>query len=235
MLIKRIAICIWCFLFFCVVWLLQGRPYLDLPTQEAIYWLNNTAFGYNSILAYCLFYPIPFFIFLNHLFLIYKPFAIVKWTTRSEFYNKIIKEIVISAFLFSVLQMLVNIFLTSILLDVNILIEENFFVIAFINMVTLIVYFTWIGILYRLFYDWNNSIGLAYFFAFILIGVLYFIGKLLIDGIWYPTNDLVVFQFLLEKKWFISNVTLVYLRQGIICLILYLVASTVFFRKDIIN
>ncbi|NIK13413.1 WxPxxD family membrane protein [Alkalibacillus almallahensis] len=231
--VKRLIVIVSMFAFFVIVWFLQGKRYLSLPTPEALYWLNASAFGYNSIRAFCLFYSIPFIIFINHFFLSEDTFTIIRWFKREVLYRRIVIKTAISSIIFSIIHMLVNVVLTFTFLDWELILEAQFVLISFFSMIGLFLFFFWVGILYRLFYDLTNFKGSSMLFTCLFIGVLYFIGKLnVLGGAWYPTKDLVIFQMLLENKWETIDLILVYTRQIVIVIIFYLIASSIFLRKD---
>ncbi|MFE8065316.1 WxPxxD family membrane protein [Priestia megaterium] len=222
-------------LFFIVVWFSHNRYYIRFSTLDSLLWMNNSASGYSSIQAYTLIYSIPFLIFLNHIFFPDSLVTIVRSTKRVMAYRKISMQIIIAAFLFSTLHMLVNLLFTSLFMDWDLLKETKFFFACFVNMIALTLFYTSIGIIYRYIYDLNPSSGIAIFLSYLAVGILFFIEKLFIPpGIWEPLKDLVVLPYFLEGKWMTSILTFVYLRQLVIITVCYLVGSSVFLRKDFI-
>ncbi|HET7627691.1 MAG TPA: WxPxxD family membrane protein [Bacillales bacterium] len=217
-----------------MLWLQQNGKYLSLPVPKALYWMNNTAHGFNSIRSLALFYPIPFFLFINHLFLGERPYTIIRRRSRMTLYRAVVLRILAASVLFSICHLSVNVGWSYVFLDGQALNESRFLSIALANMVGLVCYFFWVGLLYRLVHDLSHSVGAAMLFTAFLLGAVYFVGKLYLspETLWQPLNDMVLFQFLIERKWTGIDVLLTYVRQLSLGLGFCFMGSVVLLRKD---
>lgn len=234
MMLRRLIAFFSIFLFFVVLWFLQSSKFMSISSLQSLIFMNNSAFGYNSFKAYALFYTIPFIFLFNNFFLFEKYYTVIRLPREKLYVTFIIKIFIISV-VFSVTQMLVNDFLSILFLDWKLLKETNYFFISLNQMIALIFYFLWIGILYRIIYDISSSSSIALFTTYFIVGSIYFCGLIIIPtNIWDPFKDLNIFQSLLENKREMMDVLFAYLRQFSIGIVLYLVGSSVFLKKDII-
>ncbi|MBH0161833.1 WxPxxD family membrane protein [Fictibacillus sp. 26RED30] len=231
---KRFIVSFAILLLFIVLWFINNSRYLGFSTLESLIYMNNSAFGYNSFKAYALFYIIPFLFFLNFFLPLEKPYTLVR-LSRERHYFRVVGKVFLIAFMFSLSHMMINNLLTFLFIDVELLKEVRYFFISFVQMIGLVFYFSWIGIMYRIFYDFSNSFGLAIFATYLFVGILYSFGLLLIpENVWDPYKDLNIFQSLLENKKTITDVFLSYIRLFALSVIFYLIGSPLFFKKDIL-
>ncbi|MFG6497018.1 WxPxxD family membrane protein [Fictibacillus sp. UD] len=231
---KRSIVSLAILFLFIVLWFINNSRYMGFSTLESLIYMNNSAFGYNSFKAYALFYTIPFLFFLNFFLPTEKPYTLVR-ISRERHYFKFVGKVFLTALLFTIGHMLINNLLTFLFMDVELLKEVRYFFISFVQMIGLVFYFFWIGILYRIFYDLSNSFGLAIFVTYLLVGVIYSLGLLIVPAdIWDPFKDLDIFQSLLENKKTLTDVFLSYIRLFALGVTFYLVGSPLFLKKDIL-
>jgi hypothetical protein len=240
--IKRSIIIITTILFFVIVWFVQSSNLrgisilksANLTFYDVIVLMNNSAFGYSSIQAYSLFYTIPFIIFLNHFFLPETLINVIRGTNRDRLYLRRLIEIMLVALAFSSIHAGVNLLFTNIFFEHSLLKEMHFTSASFFNIWGLFLYYTTIGLMYELFKDLSNSIGLSFFLTIVVIGGLFFFEKLYMNQTWAPLKDLVIYNKLLEKKWTGEDLLYTYFRQLLIVVFFYLIGSFVYKRKDFI-
>ncbi|WNB92539.1 WxPxxD family membrane protein [Bacillus sp. NEB1478] len=232
---KRIISIFGIILFFIIVWFITNSRYIGASTVQSLIIMNNSAFGYNSLKAFTLFYPVPFLFFLNYFFLFEKSYTLIR-QPREKLYIQFVFKILIMALLFSFIQMVINDLLSAIFMDSQLLADNQFFLISLLQMVVLTVYLVWMGIFYRWIYDVSNSSTLAIFVTYLFLGCLYFAGLLLIPAnMWDPIKELNIFQPLLEQEKTLSAVWLTVGKQVMLAVMFYLVGSSIFLKKDILT
>ena len=216
---KRLLLILIIAMLFSVVWFSQNSNYIWNSSFQNILYMNNSAFGYNSIMAYTLFYIVPFLILLTNFFLTDHPYSIVRAIKRKSYYMKTFYKIFLVSIIFSLTQGLINILYTYIFFDSNLLIEVNFLSISVLNVICLVLFYTSIGILFRAIYDSSNALGVSLFLVYIIVGGSFFVVKLFFpDNLWVPYHDLMIYTNLLEKNWSSFDLIVVYLRQAILIL-----------------
>lgn len=230
---KRLLLILIIAMLFSVVWFSQNSNYIGNSSFQNILYMNNSAFGYNSIMAYTLFYIVPFLILLTNFFLTDHPYSIVRAVKRKSYYMKTFYKIFLVSIIFSLTHGLINILYTYIFFDSNLLNEVNFLSISVLNVICLVLFYTSIGILFRAIYDSSNALGVSLFLVYIIVGGSFFVVKLFFPhSLWVPYNDLMIYTNLLEKNWSSFDLIVVYLRQAIVIFILYLIGSSVFLKRD---
>ncbi|MFB1050000.1 WxPxxD family membrane protein [Paraliobacillus sp. JSM ZJ581] len=238
--IRRLILFIITITFFVIVWFIQGYNHfgleilksVNITIYDVIVIMNNSAFGYSSIQAYSLFYTIPFIIFLSHFFLPENMLNVIRESKRDKLYFKKIIKITISAMLFSSIHSGVNLLLTNLFFDQNLLREMDFTSASFFNIFGLFLFYTSIGLLFEMMKDLTNSVGISFFLTFALLGGLFFFEKLYLDQSWGPLKDLVIYNKLLEEVWMAKDLLFLYLRQLLIVIFFCLIGSSIYKRKD---
>ncbi|MCR8872003.1 WxPxxD family membrane protein [Peribacillus frigoritolerans] len=224
------------FSLFSIVWYGQNIKYTSYPTFNSLLLMNSSAYGYNSLMCFSLFFTVPFLLFLDHTSTPENSFTVTRWLKREKLYNSLFKQLVTSSLLFTCVHAVVNIVFTSVYFDWELLNEVNFFLISFLNMIGLFFFYVWIGLIYRLIYDLSLSLGFSIFITYLIIAILFFMEKLYIPmGIWDPFKDLVIFISFLEHRWTLADIGFVYMRQLVLVFVLYMFGSAMFLRKDIID
>jgi hypothetical protein len=233
----KTAIYITCtLLFFILVWLGQNINYLSFPTFETLLLMNNSAFGYSSMMAHSLFYTIPYLLVLNILFPIEKYFTLYRWYKRELMYQSIFVGIIYTALLYSFLHTFVNLLFTYTFLGSNLISKTNFILICVMSLINLFLFYLSVGLFYRVLVDKTQSFALSIFMCFTLMGVLFFAGKLYLPvALWNPLKDLVVYSKLIEDSWNTSQLVFVFFRQIGLVVFLYLISSWIFLRRDFLQ
>lgn len=223
--------------FFVFVWFMQNNSLISDLSYGNLVLMNNSAFGYNSLLAYCVIYPIIYLIFMNLMIPYEDHFTIVRHRNRSSLLKKMIFKIIITSFLFSFIHTSINIILTVYYFKINMIFSNSQFLYgSLLNLGSLTLFFIVVGFIYKIFYDIRNSVSLATLGTYLIIGTIYFFGKLLIPpDIWTPDKDLTILILMLEDLISSSGLLLIFMRQIGEVFILYLIASSIYFRKDFLQ
>ncbi|MFC8151424.1 WxPxxD family membrane protein [Bacillus paralicheniformis] len=233
---KRIFLIIGLIIFFSIVWIGQNSAYFENKTYETLLYINNGTFGYNSIMAYSLLFPVPYLIFLINFFHSDTSYRVVRFTKRQSFYKSIVVEVLISSLIFSAIHTLINFVYTCFFINSTILEDVNFWLACLLNMMSVMFFYTVIGILFRMIYDRCNLISVSIFITYLLIGSLYsFVKLFLFDGMWTPLKDFTVFADILKKQSSFFYLFNVFVRQIFLVFIFYIVGSSTFLKKDYIK
>lgn len=235
MIIKKIFITLGVFIFFSFIWFMQNKDTIHVPTFENLLWMNNTAYGYNSILALCVFYTIPFIIYFNLLFIPDRNVATVRGIKRNNLYIKILAKILVTSLFFSLIHMVVSLIFTYIFIDWSTLADSQFLIASLYNMLGVTLFYFSVGITYRGIYDLKNSSGIATLLTYLSIATMFFVSKLILPlEMWSPVRDLVILSYMLEEKISSSGILFIYLKQIMSVILLYLIGSWLYIRKDFI-
>ncbi|WP_110928206.1 WxPxxD family membrane protein [Bacillus massiliglaciei] len=231
---KRILSLLVLIIFFIVVWYLQGIPLIWSPSIKSLLLMNSSASGYNSIIAYALFYPLPFLFFLNHFFLPNNINLITKHKKRDTAFFIITLQIITASAIFSLIHFMVNIILTFLHYGWSIVHETNFLLICFINIFSILLFYSFLGLFNRFIKDIVRQYGLAIFLSFIIIGAYFFLDKLYIPGnYWSFFKELGVISYYYYEHWTLRDITYSFLKLFSLVIAMQLIGSYCFSRKDI--
>ncbi|MED4965318.1 WxPxxD family membrane protein, partial [Heyndrickxia coagulans] len=158
--------------------------------NDLLFLMNNTAYGYSSIMAYSVYYVFPF-LFSLRMFMKKEDVAyITRKKYRSEIFIEKIREIVLFSFLFAFLHMFVNCLWTFCIVTASYS-KGHFFLFSILNMLGISLFYVSIGIVFL-------SIGIkffqntALFITAIFIGTWSFLDKTFFNPVWSPLKDLVI-------------------------------------------
>ncbi len=231
---KKVVSVIAMIVFFVFVWFMQNKTLIGSLRFENLVVMNNSAFGYSSLIAYCVFFTVPYIIFFNLMTSTEYSFTIVRHKGRDALFHKTTTKIGLTSFLFSFLHTSINIILTVYFFKLDILLDNSqFFYGSLINLFGVALYFMVVGFIYKIFYELKNSISLATLITYLSIGLLYFLSKLFIPpNIWTPDKDLIILPMMLVNQLSSIELLLIFVRQMGQIFALYLIASTIYLRKD---
>lgn len=238
--IKPILMTLFIALFLVFLWQSQSNANLSNPllkTGKLQYYdilliNNNSAFGFSSIQAYVLFFIAPFLILLNMFFTKEDKWLITRFKSRQQFYFLRIRQIIYVAFVFSALHSVVNVVQTYSNFPLYVLEENNFMEIAFLNTISLTLFYSLVGVLYEMIKDVSNSSTLSFFIVIFSFGALFFFEKLIFSEIWGPLKDLTMYNKMLEQDWGYLDASLVLIRQFFFAAFATNIGATIFVRKD---
>ncbi|MEZ0119067.1 UNVERIFIED_ORG: hypothetical protein ABRZ91_003024 [Heyndrickxia coagulans] len=220
------------FAFFSIVWGYQNSTYRHYKGNDLLFMMNNTAFGYSSMMAYSVYYVFPFLLSLRMFVKKEDAAYITRKKYRSEIFIEKIREIVLFSFLFGFLHMFVNCLWTFCIVTASYS-KGQFILFSILNMLGISLFYVSIGIVFL-------SIGIkffqntALFITAIFIGTWYFLDKTVFNPVWTPLKDLVILAQFLDNKLDFSGLMSIYFRQLCIVGILYIIASFLFKRKEFI-
>lgn len=234
--IKRTLLLLSLFLFFVVVWYLQGIPLIWSPSIKSLIFLNSSASGYNSIIAYSLFYSFPFLFFLNHFFLPNTINSITKCKNRDTAFIMITMQIIYGSAIFSLIHFMVNIILTYFHFGWSIIQESNFLIITFLNIFSILLFYSFLGILNQFIKDKVGYYGIAIFLSFVILGAYFFLDKLsIIGGFWSVFKELGIISYYYYEHWNLSEIFYSFFKLFSLMFAMQLIGSHGFARKDFFN
>lgn len=233
---KRGVVLFMTLLLFVIIWFFQSLHIVRITHDATVtMWLNNTAFGYSSMRNYSLFYPLPFLFLLSHFWGSERISVFIRSRSRLSYYNQFVRQTTIFSSLFVVAHLIVNLIFTEIYVNHSFIDQANFIRIAIFNCIGILLYFIGVALLFRLFFDLFSSFSKAVLSTFFLIGVIYFIDKLVFPDTWGPLKDLVIFQKMLQHEWTVLDLLPVYIRQLAELIAIYLIGSWQLGRRDLIT
>ncbi|MFH0346689.1 WxPxxD family membrane protein [Bacillus vallismortis] len=231
--IKRISSLLALIIFFVVVWYLQGIPLIWSPSVRSLILLNSSSNGYNSIIAYALFYSLPFLFFLNHFFLPNSINLITKRKKRDTAFIIITLQVISASAIFSFIHFMINIILTFVYYGWSIIQESNFLLICFINTFSILLFYSFLGLFNRFIKDIVVHYGIAIFLSFIIIGAYFFLDKLSFFGsFWSIFKELGIISYYYYEHWALKDILYSFLKLFSLVFAMQLIGSYGFARKD---
>ncbi|WP_404819746.1 WxPxxD family membrane protein [Terribacillus saccharophilus] len=222
--------------FFIIVWYLQGIPVIWNPSLDSLLLLNSSASGYNSITAYALLYSIPFLLLTYHFYLPNNIITYTRYKSRESNYIRIFMQTLLVAVLFSTLHFLVNLILTSIHFDWNIIQESNFIFIGIINSISLCLFFLFIGLLNQIIKIFVGKYVVSIFISFVILGSYFFLDKLILQGsTWSILKELGIMTYYFYDNWTIAEILFSIIRLLAVVCVTYIIGSIFYLKRDVIS
>lgn len=228
--------------YICIIWYTQNITILgmfknsQLSFFETLLTMNNSAFGYTSMQAYCLFFTVPYLVFHIHFFPKEEAITIVRQKSRSLIYCKRLKQLCITSMIISGLHFGINILFTSIVLPNGDILETRFLQAGVINAISIWVFFVTVGMLFYFLRDVLHSVTYAFFSTSLILATLFYLQKLIFPEYWWgPVKDLVLFYKWLGGEWGSLDVTLVVFRQLLIAFSMAYIGYIAWARRDLYN
>ncbi|ARM71672.1 TPA_asm: hypothetical protein GIN74_12445 [Listeria monocytogenes] len=222
------------FLFFSIFWFTQNLEYLSFPkNRELVLIMNGSLYGYISIKSLCLMLVFPYLIFLLLFSKKEQIVSLVREKNRLQAYHKIVKDTVIATILFVGLYLSVNLVYSFIFLSNKLLIATHFYSGILFYLLLLFLFYLAIGFLFRIIYDITASNGQALIFGSFVMCLFYLIDWIILNGIyWTPLHTLNFFDLWLQNGPMISEIPFILIPYAAVALILYLLSSNIFIKKD---
>jgi hypothetical protein len=230
-------------LFFSVTWNLQNESYIqtfneksgDIKTfAELLYYMNNSATGYSSIQNYTLVYLLPFLFLLQQFIGRDTIIVVSRSSSREHLFWRETCTILLISMVFATCHTVINIIWTIVHFPFDLITESSFASSAGWNTICLYLFYGGVGLLYAIIKNVVRSSGLGLVVTLLLVGGGFFLSKIIFAASWTPFTDLDLFSNLLDGKADWIEILWTYIKQGIILLVLYLIGSTLYTRKDFI-
>lgn len=221
-------------LFFSVFWFTQNLEYLKFPKNtELVLFMNGSLYGYASIKSLCLMLVFPYLIFLLLFSKKERIVSLVREKNRIQAHHKIVKNTIIATVLYVGIYLSVNLFFSFLFLGNKLLTATNFYSGILFYLLLLFLFYLTIGFLFRIIYDITASIGQALIFEAFAMCLFYLIDWIILEGLyWTPLHTLNFFDLWLQNGPMISEIPYVLIPNVATALILYLLSSNIFIKKD---
>lgn len=224
-------------LFFLFYWFLSNSQYYSMPdnlfsSDEILYNMNNSAYGYVSLLAYTTIYLLPFLFFLKKSFVNDSLLFLIRHSNRNRLFIKRFYNLFSISIIFCILHIIINILFSFTFFNINFLIEKNYFISSLFHLLIIISFYIQVGFSFYIIYDLINNLTLSLFITLLIYSGVYFFHKLTNIVIWPPITDLIVLGNLIDGSLSIVNLLIILLRQSMFVFIFYNLSCTLFNRKD---
>lgn len=197
---------------------------------------NVISYTYNSVESHCLLYSIPFLIFLGNYCMKINETTLLRGGSRNLIYKKRIKEILQMAIFFVAIHLLVNIAFYSITFGTEYLVSANFYQNITFSSIGFFFFYGILGLIYSILEDLTGKSVGALFISFLFIMILFFADSLVISNDrWTPINDLAYLQLIPVYGYDLLSLFGIYIRGLATLVSLYLIGSTIFVRKDVLD
>ena len=214
---KRLTSLLILILFFIIVWYMQGRYLLSNPNLETLIYLNNSASGFNSLMAYAVLYTIPYLLFYRQWFQEESALEMTRYRTREKILKLTGMRMLAVTLIFVLAMLGVHFYMTNLFFEKSVLIEANFVVISMVN-------------------SFNTKVRtktIALFIVFLLFSVEFFAEKQLFSG----KFRTLLTEISLFSQYYYQDISLIdLLLKGaflsLVALVLYSITSLAYSRKD---
>lgn len=238
--IRRGIIVILLFILFFIFGCVSDYPYYNnivfnnkqIPLLEI---LNNTAYGYTSIMAYSSIYLIPFLLSLNNFFFSESNIYIIRRKNRKNIYLERIKRIILVSLLMCSIHMIINFILMFTFFQLNYLIERNFIFYSILNLIEISMFYILVGVIFYIFLDFTKKFNISLIITNVIFIGLFFLHKVIGFNFWTPLKDLIVLGQLLDNTITLIDVLIIYIRQSLIIFLSAYIGYGVFNERDFIK
>ena len=230
---KRLTSLLILILFFIIVWYMQGRYLLSNPNLETLIYLNNSASGFNSLMAYAVLYTIPYLLFYRQWFQEESALEMTRYRTREKILKLTGMRMLAVTLIFVLAMLGVHFYMTNLFFEKSVLIEANFVVISMVNSLSLYFFYIIVGLSYVLINTKVRTKTIALFIVFLLFSVEFFAEKQLFSG---KCRTLLT-EISLFSQYYYQDISLIdLLLKGaflsLVALVLYSITSLAYSRKD---
>lgn len=223
-------------IFMILFWYMQNSTFLysnsDYIVNHILLYMNGSIQGFASFRAYAVYYVLFYLLFMNMRLKKEMPPFIVSHENRSRFYALRTVSILVSSGWFAFTLSLVNLGLTYLAVGNSIMLSHHFYGVVLLNGIAIMLFYGWIGLLEKALEDYINSFNIAVLLTFVLVGLSYFFREIVP---WSPIKDMRVSEALLTHEWKFVDVFFVFFRELGFVVILYLLGSTIFIKKDFLG
>ena len=231
---KRLTSLLILILFFIIVWYMQGRYLLSNPNLETLIYLNNSASGFNSLMAYAVLYTIPYLLFYRQWFQEESALEMTRYRTREKILKLTGMRMLAVTLIFVLAMLGVHFYMTNLFFEKSVLIEANFVVISMVNSLSLYFFYIIVGLSYVLINTKVRTKTIALFIVFLLFSVEFFAEKQLFSG----KFRTLLTEISLFSQYYYQDISLIdLLLKGaflsLVALVLYSITSLAYSRKDI--
>ena len=230
---KRLTSLLILILFFIIVWYMQGRYLLSNPNLETLIYLNNSASGFNSLMAYAVLYTIPYLLFYRQWFQEESALEMTRYRTREKILKLTGMRMLAVTLIFVLVMLGVHFYMTNLFFEKSVLIEANFVVISMVNSLSLYFFYIIVGLSYVLINTKVRTKTIALFIVFLLFSVEFFAEKQLFSG----KFRTLLTEISLFSQYYYQDISLIdLLLKGaflsLVALVLYSITSLAYSRKD---
>lgn len=230
---KRIISIIIIIIFFMAVWYTQSRYLLSNASLDTLIYLNNSANGFNSVMAYTVMYTIPYLLFYRQFFQEEAVLMVTRYDNRERFLKRMYGQILLATLIFIFAMLFVHFFMTMLYFEKTVLIDANFLVISVINSLSLYFFYVIVGLFYLLVNTKVKRKTHALLIVFAFFSLHFFIEKLFLVG----RFRTILTEISLFSKYYYQDLNLIelLLKSGylfLISLILYSITTLAYSRKD---
>lgn len=230
---KRLTSLLILILFFIIVWYMQGRYLLSNPNLETLIYLNNSASGFNSLMAYAVLYTIPYLLFYRQWFQEESALEMTRYRTREKILKLTWMRMLAVTLIFVLAMLGVHFYMTNLFFEKSVLIEANFVVISMVNSLSLYFFYIIVGLSYVLINTKVRTKTIALFIVFLLFSVEFFAEKQLFSG----KFRTLLTEISLFSQYYYQDISLIdLLLKGaflsLVALVLYSITSLAYSRKD---
>lgn len=235
--IKRVIITVILSILFILYWYVSNSSYNEMPKvvkehSDLITLMNNTAFGYISIMSYCTIYLIPFILSLNNFFLSENSINIIRENSRKQLYIKRIKKINIMSWIICSIHTITNLILIIEFFGLDYIIERNFIFYSILHMIGIVMFYIMVGFVFYILDDLTKKFSSATLITSILFAGLFFYQKISKYNFWSPIKDIVILGQLLDNTILIKQVIIIYIRQILIMFLVGYIGYNIMNGRD---
>ncbi|WP_187442076.1 WxPxxD family membrane protein [Sutcliffiella horikoshii] len=234
---KSITLSFFLIIFLMVFWYIQNTPNFQEDKLKTFLDLNSSSFGFISTRSLVLFYIIPFILYYLILSQKFSDYLYIRYQKRLNILIKQVYYVIINSVLFSLILTIANVIMTIYFFSHQFLIEMNYYYYNLINFISLSIFYSIVGITYRIFFNIINKLNFAIVLTFLLYFILYNLGLLFphINFTWNIIGEMVMLDTLLNRYWTINHAYFILVKHFFILMTLIIINYLIFLKKDLIN
>ena len=231
-----------CLIIFALVWHFENLSYFKIRTRipsETLFLLGfaSAGGGYLGLEHHAQVYSLIFLFFLYKMKIGESSIRLLRLSSREECYKKHIINIVIIALIFSTAMHLINLLFVSIHMSLGLMEKTGFFHYFPVAVLISAFYFIRIGIITQLLSDLMQNKTVPYLLTFVLCYLeqcpVEFVEE--VPTTWRLCVDLQLFYQCVSGTASIGYISIVFVRQISIMVVLLMVGACVFKRKDFLT
>lgn len=228
-----------CFIIFVLIWHFENLSYIKMririPSEtQFLLGFASADGGYLGIEKYAQVYSLIFLFFLFKIKMGESPLRILRLSSREECYKKHVKNIVITAMIFSISMHLINLLFISAHMPLGLMEKTGFFRYFPVAVLISAFYFIRIGIIAQILSDLMQNKIMPYLLTFVLCYLEELPVEFVEDAptVWRLCVDLQLFYQCVKGTATIGYGIIVFVRQVSVTVVLLMISAYLFKRKD---
>ncbi|MEG0978585.1 MAG: WxPxxD family membrane protein [Oscillospiraceae bacterium] len=233
---KKIIITIFIFIFFFISWMCYYYEsiayYKTLSCTNLFNQLFNYYSGYNSIFSHSVFNLIVYILSLSKFYNKESNIFVIRNIKRKRIFYKRFLKIILFSFVFSLLNVMVNVVMTIYFFYIPNEMFENFLLAILLQSIMLTFHYLIVGIIFYLIFDVNKKFAFSLILTFLMFSIITILNYNLEVKCFFPISNPGILIMLLKEKINIANIISRYVAEISILSMCFLLGDFIHERKN---